>query len=267
MLVDEAGALACPIVRVLQTALPFQHGPAVIAVACQAIENAAKIDLAVTDAPKTPGTIEPILIAAIGPAHGAGGEFGVLDVKRTNPLMVAIDEAEVVQMLEQKVAGIVVDLHPWVVVDAAEETLERRAIVQILPGVKFEAEVDIGTIGLLEQRAPTPREFVEGAFDQPLGSRRIGIKERPGQPARKRYDLVRAKDRRARDRAPKILLSLGLPRRGPAPHLRRSQYVHRFIIGRMHGKQLAGTLSRNFTDRESGFRNHGFDSDDGILLR
>jgi hypothetical protein len=35
----------------------------------------------------------------------------------------------------------------------------------------------------------------------------------------------------------------------------------------MNGKQLAGTLRRNLTDRESRFRNYGFDSGYSILLR
>ena len=182
-LVDEARALACPVVGVLQTALPFQHGPAIIAVARQAIENAAKIDLAVADAAEASGTIEPILIAAIGPARSTWGELGVLDVKRRDPRMVAIDEAEIVHLLEQEMAGIVIDLHPRMMVDTCKKPLERRAVVQILPRVKFETQVDAGAVGLVEQRTPAPRQFIEGTFDQAWGSWRIGIKERPGQPA------------------------------------------------------------------------------------
>src|SRR5438045_9183316 len=125
--------------------------------------------------------------------------------------MVTIDETEVVDLLKQEVAGIVVDLQARVMVHAAKETLERRAIVQVLPGVKFEAQVDAGAVGLVEQRAPTPREFVEGTFDETGGSWRVGIKERPGQPARKRHDLVRAQDHRLGDRASNILPGLALP--------------------------------------------------------
>ena len=110
-----------------------------IAVACQSIENAAKIDLAVTNAPKSSRPVEPILIAAVGPTLDTWSKLGMLDVKGTNPLMVAIDETDVIHLLEQKVTESVVDLYVRVMVDTRKETLECGAIVQILPGVKFEA--------------------------------------------------------------------------------------------------------------------------------
>src|SRR5262245_11964810 len=99
MPVNELSALPRAVVRILQATLPFQDSPAVIAIPCQTIEDPAKIDLAIADAAKTTGPIKPVLIAAIDPACGTWCELCVLDVEGTDPLVIAIDEAEIVHLL------------------------------------------------------------------------------------------------------------------------------------------------------------------------
>ena len=48
MLIDEVDTLARAILRVLKTALPLKHGPALKAVFCELTENGAEIHLPVT---------------------------------------------------------------------------------------------------------------------------------------------------------------------------------------------------------------------------
>src|SRR5690242_6247795 len=117
MLLDEARALGGSLVRILQAALPFQRRPAVEAVARQAAENAAKIDITVAKTAEASGAVEPLGIAAIDPAAGADIEFGVLDVKGADPRVVAVDEAEIVDVLQAQMAGVVEDFRARMLID------------------------------------------------------------------------------------------------------------------------------------------------------
>src|SRR5208337_2497268 len=60
---DELGALARPVFRVLETALPFQHRPGGIAVLRHLGENAGKIDLPVAERTEAPRPFDPRRIA------------------------------------------------------------------------------------------------------------------------------------------------------------------------------------------------------------
>src|SRR5262245_49099195 len=119
--VDELRPFPRAIVGILQTAFPFQHGPAVIAVAGQAVEDAAKVDLAIADAAKASRPLDPILIAAIDTACRTWRELGVLDVKGPDPRVVAIDKAEIIHLLEQEMAGVIVDHRARMMIDAGKE--------------------------------------------------------------------------------------------------------------------------------------------------
>ena len=52
-----------------------------------------------------------------------------------NTFVVVVDEIEVIQLLQDKVAGIIKNISPWVVVRYVEETLESMAIMQVFSRV------------------------------------------------------------------------------------------------------------------------------------
>src|SRR5208337_2380589 len=76
---DELGALARPVLRVLEAAFPFEHRPGGIAVLRHLGEDAGKIDLPVAERPETPGPLDPRRIARIDALPSVRIELRVLD--------------------------------------------------------------------------------------------------------------------------------------------------------------------------------------------
>ena len=62
---DERRALACALLGMLETAFPFQHGPAVEPVLRQLAEDTAEVDLPVAERAEPSGPIDPALVAAV----------------------------------------------------------------------------------------------------------------------------------------------------------------------------------------------------------
>jgi hypothetical protein len=65
MIGDEAGALGCSILGVLDEALPFEDCPAIETVSGELGEDRTEIDLSVTGTTEAPGALRPWLVAAI----------------------------------------------------------------------------------------------------------------------------------------------------------------------------------------------------------
>ena len=89
--------------------------------------------------------------------------------------MVDIDEAEIVHVLQQKMAGIVKNIAARMIVRERKEALECRAVVQILRRMQLEAKVDAGRVERIEHRPPAARQFAKAFVDQTRRRRRIGI--------------------------------------------------------------------------------------------
>ncbi len=184
----------------------------------------------------------------------------------SDAVVITIDEAEIIHVLQQHVAGIVEDLRARVMVDEGQESLEGGAVVQVLAGMELETQLDAGTVRLVEQWAPAPRQFVEGACDQPRGVWRIRIKERPRQAARERHDPRHAQRVGPRDGAAQIPLRLALARLRIATDCRRRQRIHHLVISGMNGQKLPGAVRGNFADRETRAGDNGLDRSDGLGL-
>ena len=75
--------------------------------------------------------------------------------------MVDVDEAEIVHVLQQKMAGVVKDIATRMIVRESKEALECRAVVQILRRVQLKAKVDAGRIECIEHRPPAARQFTK----------------------------------------------------------------------------------------------------------
>ena len=169
---DEGRALACSIFRMLQSAFPLHDRPARIVVLRQLAEDATEVDLAVAQGAKAPGTIDPVLIPAVHTGSAGGIELGVLHVEGADALMVDVDEGQVVKLLQHEVAGIVENIRPRMAPDRSQEAFEGDPIVQIFPGVDFEAEIDSMLFKDIENRLPPAPQLGEGLVDQP--SRPLG---------------------------------------------------------------------------------------------
>src|SRR3546814_17476295 len=105
-------------------------------------ENPAEIDLPVAQRAEAAGAIDPVLKPAIDPRTSGGVEFGVLDVEHADPLVINVDELQIVERLQHIMAGIIEDVGARMIVDAREEAFEGPPVVQILAGLNLIGEVD-----------------------------------------------------------------------------------------------------------------------------
>src|SRR3546814_10475105 len=105
-------------------------------------ENPAEIDLPVAQRAEAAGAIDPVLKPAIDPRTSGGVEFGVLDVEHADPLVINVDELQIVERLQHIMAGIIEDVGARMIVDAREEAFEGHPVVQILAGMNLIGEVD-----------------------------------------------------------------------------------------------------------------------------
>src|SRR3546814_12150291 len=96
-------------------------------------ENPAEIDLPVAQRAEAAGAIDPVLKPAIDPRTSGGVEFGVLDVEHADPLVINVDELQIVERLQHIMAGIIEDVGARMIVDSREEALEghqeRKSVV------------------------------------------------------------------------------------------------------------------------------------------
>src|ERR1700683_559126 len=130
-------------------------------------------------------------------------------------------------------------------VDECKETLERRAVMQVLSRMEFETEIHACAVSFVEDRTPARSEFIECARDQAGGVGWIRVEKRPGEAAGKHRDAPRAEGRSVRYRPPQIMFRLLLARLRVATHRRQSECVHGIVVGRMDGQELACAVSRN----------------------
>ncbi len=67
-------------------------------------------------------------------------------MKRANPLVVEVEEGQVVQLLQHHVARVVENVGARMVVDCVKEALEGSAIMQVFAGMQLEADVHAGFV-------------------------------------------------------------------------------------------------------------------------
>src|SRR5204863_5361434 len=96
----ERRALRRALFAVLEAALPFQHRPAAEIVLRQLGEDRAEFHLAVAQRAETAGAVDPGLKTGIHPLAAAWVEFGILGMKHSYPLMIHVDEGEIVEPLQ-----------------------------------------------------------------------------------------------------------------------------------------------------------------------
>ena len=84
-------------------------------------EDAGEIDLPVAERAEAPRPLDPGRIARIDALPPGRIELGVLDVERLDPLVVDVDEFEIVELLQHEVRRIVVDRAALVALTASRK--------------------------------------------------------------------------------------------------------------------------------------------------
>src|SRR5271165_250047 len=251
VVLDEFGAFARAVLRVLEAAFPFQHRPGRIAVLCHLGEDAGEIDLAVAERTEAPCTLDPGRVARIDPLAPARIEFGVLHMKGRNALMIDVDEVEVIELLQHEMRRVVVDRAALVAAEGVEKALETRSVEEVLARVDLVGDVDARFVERVEDRLPAPGEFLEGRLDQARRALRPRIDIGPGEGAGEGRVRGEAEMLRGFGRVHHLLDRPLLPRLGLAVRFLRSKGVERFVIGGMDGDQLSDHMGRELGDREA----------------
>src|SRR5690606_11084593 len=154
VVLDEFGALARAVFRVLDGAFPFQHGPAREIILRHLGEDRGEIDLAIAQGAEAPYPVDPALIAGIDALTPTRVELGILDLEKLDALVVNIDEIEIIELLQHHVAGIVEDVGARAIVDPLKEHLESHAVEQVLAEMQFEADIHAILVKRVEDRGP-----------------------------------------------------------------------------------------------------------------
>ena len=214
-------------------------------------ENPAEIDLPVAQRAEPPGALGPRRVGAIDPGAPGGAKLGVLDVERLDPLVVDVDERQIVELLQHEVAGIVQDVGARVLIDRVEEALESHPVVQVLAGVELVAGVHPVLVERVEDRLPAPPEFGKAFLDQPGRALRPRIHHVPHQRARKGRVAGAAEPAAGLRGQLQLLDRPGLPRLGMPVELARREAVELAVVGGVRGDQLALKMRRQLGDLDA----------------
>src|SRR6266545_4876114 len=253
---DKGGAFARAVLRVLQTAFPLQHRPAVESDGSQPREDRLEVNLSVAERAKAAGAIDPGLEARIDALPPGRIELRVLDVEGADSLGVNVDEGQIVQLLQDEMGRIVVDRATRVIAGALVEHLEGNAVAHVLAGMYLIAEVDARFLICIEDRTPATREFVERRLDQARRPLRPGIKERPGQRAGKAHAAGEAEAARRLRGLDHLVYRPDLAFVRLAPDCRRCKSVEGFVVGRVNRDELSLQVGGQFGDHQTVARSH-----------
>src|SRR5712672_2915356 len=152
MACDEWSTLGRTLLGALDAAFPLEDRPAVEIILRELGENRVEINLAVAGRTKTAGAVDPGLIAAVHTLTSSGIKLRVLDVKHLDPLMIKIQVFQIIELLQNEVAGIEQDIASRVIAHPFEKHFEGRAVVQIFAGMNLETEINPGNFKCIENR-------------------------------------------------------------------------------------------------------------------
>ncbi|MNN03799.1 hypothetical protein D3C81_1165070 [compost metagenome] len=99
--------LTSAILRIFKCTFPFEDCPALKIILCQLGENCFEIDLSITNRAKAASPCLPILISTIDTLTTRWVEFSIFYMEHLDPLMVDVDELQVVEALQDKMRWIV----------------------------------------------------------------------------------------------------------------------------------------------------------------
>ena len=239
---DERCPFPRPLLRTLDAALPLQHRPPAETGLRQQREHPFEVHLAIAQRAEPAGPAAPGLVPAVHPDPARGAKLRVLDVKGPDPLPVQLNKRQVVQLLQQKVARVVVQTGRRVVVHPVEEHLVGRPVVQVRARVEFIGERQTAVPGPVEQRPPAPAQLRKRLLDDPLGALRPRVRHVPGESPGQHRDIVEPHLRRRPDRLFQLLRGPGRARL--ALQVRGVERREHHLVRRVHGQHLALQVGR-----------------------
>ena len=125
----------------LDAALPLQHRPARIVVLRHLAEDRLEIDLPIAQRAEASCAIDPILVAAIHARPSVGPELRILHMKRAHPIVIEVQELQIIQLLQNHVARVVENIRALVIVHHFQKSLERYAVMQVLARMQLVANI------------------------------------------------------------------------------------------------------------------------------
>ena len=158
-------------------------------------------------------------------------------------------KCEVIELLQDEMAGVEEDVGARMIADAVEKHFEGRAVVEVFAGMDFEAEIDASFVKGVENGKPALGELVEGGFDQTGGTLRPWIDVGPGERAGKSdvgFDAEICEARAARGAARRP--TFGGRRNWHRQEGSGSEAVKDRVVGGMTGDELALEMRREFGD-------------------
>ena len=100
----------------------------------------------VAERAETAGPLQARLVPTVHALAAVQAELGVLDVRRDSPLVVDVDELQVVELQQQEVRRVVVDAAARVVAHARQQHLEGHAVEPVFARVQLERDAAIRRI-------------------------------------------------------------------------------------------------------------------------
>src|SRR5207248_946674 len=154
---NEGRALPRPLLAALHTTLPFEHRPPVEVVLRQLGKNAPEIHLPVTQRPEAPRATNPRLISSVNALPSRRMKLRVLHVKHFHSRIVNVEKRQVIELLQNKMAGVEQNVAPLMPAHAIEEHVEGHAVMQVLARMQLITQVNASRVKRVQNRLPSLR--------------------------------------------------------------------------------------------------------------
>src|SRR6266566_7657578 len=125
---DKRRAFPRALLAALQATFPFEHCPTIETVLRQFGKDAAEIHLPVAQRPEAPHTLDPRLVSAIKSLAARRAKLRVFHVKHFHAGVVDVEKREVIELLENKVAGIEQNVAAFVPAYGFQKPIEGHAV-------------------------------------------------------------------------------------------------------------------------------------------
>ncbi len=99
--------------------------------------------------------------------------------------MIEVDELQIVDVLQKKMAGVKQDIAARVVIHLRQKSLKRDTVMQVFAGMYFITEVHTVMVKTIQHRQPASRQLSKRLIKQSFMVWRPGIEPGPGERAGK----------------------------------------------------------------------------------
>src|SRR5690606_34162271 len=117
-------------------------------------KDGGQIHLSVAQRAEPAGALQPSLIAGIATLSPIRVEFGILDEKGRDALVIAVYEGAIVELLQQNMRRIVIDRAALVPLERVEKHPEGHPVEDVLRGMKLVADIDALVLIGVKDRLP-----------------------------------------------------------------------------------------------------------------